>query len=215
MIDGAVFRSFLAAYNGAVFPAHVVFYALGIGAAVLVFVRPGKWSDIFAKGSLAFLWAWLGYVYMVKFYTTINSAGYVWGALFLLQAVFFAVEIFWPKIQFRPYFHPKLGHAGAAVAGWAFLGYPVTALIFKHGWPELALFGCATPVTIYTCGVLLFTFDRKPRWRFTFIPFLWSVVGGFGPAVQWRYYEDYALVVAGALLLVVWIWASYEYKKKK
>jgi len=215
MISAEVFRSFLADFNRAVFPAHVVFYAVAIGAAVLVFTRPGRWADVAANGVLAILWAWLGILYMITFYARINSAGYTWGALFLLQAAFFAVEVFWPKIQFRPYTHAKLGHVGATVAGWSFVGYPITALLMKHGWPELALFGCATPIAIYTCGMLLFTFDRKPRWRFTFIPFLWAVVGGLGPAVQWRYYEDYALFVAGVILLVAWIWASHKYKKKK
>jgi hypothetical protein len=215
MISPEVFTSFLAEFNRASFPAHVVLYVLAIGAAFLVFARPGKRSDMVAKGVLAAFWAWLGVFYMILFYTRINSAGYAWGALFLLQAVFFAVEVFWPKIEFRPYVHPKLGHVGATVAGWSLVGYPITALLLKHGWPELALFGCATPITIYTCGMLLFTFDRKPRWRFTFIPFLWAVVGGLGPAVQWRYFEDYALFIAGVVLLSAWIWASYKYKKKK
>jgi hypothetical protein len=215
MINADVFTSFLAEFNRAVFPAHIFLYLVAIGAALLVFSRPGKWSDVAAKATLAVFWAWLGVFYMIMFYSRINSAGYAWGALFLLQAVFFGVEIFWPKIQFRPYVHPKLGHVGATVAGWSLLGYPVTALILKHGWPRLALFGCATPIAIFTCGMLLFTFDRKPRWRFTFIPFLWSVVGGLGPAVQWRYYEDYALFVAGLILLGAWIWASNKYKKKK
>jgi hypothetical protein len=215
MISPEVFTSFLAEFNRAVFPSHVAFYLLAIGAAFLVFARPGKRSDIIAKAVLAAFWTWLGIVYMILFYTRINSAGYAWGALFVLQAVFFVVDIFWPKAEFKPYAHPKLGHVGAAVAGWALVGYPITALIFKHGWPELALFGCATPITIYTCGLLLFTFDCKPRWRFTFIPFLWSLVGGLGPAVQWRYYEDYTLFAAGAILLGAWIWASYKYKKKK
>jgi hypothetical protein len=215
MIDAETFRSFLAEFNRGVFPTHILWYGLGVGASFLVLARPGKWADVAAKGVLALLWAWLGLVYMIVYYTRINSAGYVWGALFLLQAVFFAVEIFWPKIQFSPTARPRLGHLAAAVAGWAFVGYPITALIFGHGWPELALFGCATPVALYTCGMLLFTFDRRPRWRFLFIPFLWSVVGGLGPAAQWQYYEDYALFGAGIILLIVWFSASQKYKKKK
>jgi hypothetical protein len=215
MITAEAFRSFLADFNRAVFPTHILWYVLGAGAAFLVLARPGKWSDVAAKAVLTVLWAWLGVFYMLVFYTKTNSAAYTWAALFLLQAVFFAVEIFWPKIQFVPSAHPKLGHLGAAVAGWSFVGYPITALILGHGWPELALFGCAAPIAIYTCGLLLLTFDRKPRWRFTFIPFLWAVVGGLGPAVQWGYYEDYALFLAGLIMLIAWIWASNKYKKKQ
>ncbi|HUU55820.1 MAG TPA: DUF6064 family protein, partial [bacterium] len=156
MISAEVFRSFLADFNRAVFPTHILWYVLGVGAAFLILARPGKWSNVAAKAVLAVLWAWLGIFYMFVFYARVNSAAYTWGALFLLQAAFFAVEIFWPKIQFLPSSHPKLGHLGAAVAGWSFVGYPITALIFGRGWPELALFGCATPIAIYTCGLLLF-----------------------------------------------------------
>ncbi len=215
MISGDLFRAFLANYNSAVFPAHILLYALGIGAAAFVLSRPGKWGDVAAKGVLAFLWIWLGVFYMFIFYGRVNSAGYTWGTLFILQGLFFAADIVYPKTHFRPYAHPNLGHLGAAVAGWAFVGYPITALIVGRRWPELALFGCATPIVIYTCGMLLFTFDRKPRWRFTFIPFLWTVVGGLGAAVEWRYYEDYALFLAGVVLVASWAWAARKYKAKK
>lgn len=216
MISEEVFRGFIAEFNRSVFPAQILMYVVGLGAAFLAIARrPQKWAKIAVKGSLAFLWAWVGVFYMLLFYTKINSAGYVWGALFLLQAVFFAVEIFYPKIEFDPASNPQLGRIGSSIAGWAFLMYPISALIVGHGWPEMALFGCATPVVLFTCGMLMFTFDRRPRWRFTFIPFLWAVVGGLGPAVQWRYYEDYALFVAGVVLLIAWIWASNKYKKPK
>ncbi len=230
MISREVYANFLAGYNQAVFPVHVFFYAVGIAAAVFVFARPGKWADVAVKGVLALLWAWLGVFYMLVHYTRVNSAGYTWGVLFLLQAAFFAAEALLPRefrwdvkifqvemggIEFRPYAHPYLGHLGAAVAGWAFVGYPVSALLLHNRWPQFALFGAATPVVIYTCGLLLFTFNSRPRWRFNFIPFLWSVVGGLGAAAQWKYYEDYGLFVAGLILLGAWFWASNKYKPAK
>jgi len=236
MIPAEVYASFLAGYNQAVFPIHALFYALGIGAVLLVFVKPGRLADAVAKAVLAVFWAWLGVVYFWTHYGSINSAGYTWGVIFVLQAVLFAVEIpfaeervIWsPRIfkwepfkiilggiQFRPFKQPALGHIGAAVAGWAFIGYPVSALLLHRAWPELALFGAATPVVIYTLGLLLFTFHDVPKWRAAFFPFLWSLVGGLGAATEWRYYEDYALFIAGIVFLGYWIWANNKYKAHK
>jgi hypothetical protein len=214
MLDPGAFRAFVESYNRAVFPAQLFFYLLGIGAAVLVFVRPGKWADVAVKAVLGAFWAWLGAVYFFIHYSQINSAGYTLGVIALGQAVYFLVDVFHRRTTFYAYTHPNLGHAGAAVAGLAFIGYPAAALLLGHGWPALQLFGMAQ-VGIYTCGMLLFTFDRKPKWRFTFIPVLLAFIGGLGPAAQLRYYEDYAYSAAGVVLLGAWMWASSKYKEKK
>jgi len=229
-MDAESYRLFVSGFNRAVFPVHILCYVLGIGAAALVFVDAGRRADIVAKATLAVLWGWLGVFYMLGHYSRVASAGYTWGVLFLVQAAFFAGEAFFARyvaldlklfridaggITFRPYTHPTLGHVGAAVAGWAFVGYPVSALLLGRRWPALALFGAAPPIAIYTCGVLLFTFNAKPRWRFCFIPFLWALVGGFAGATEWHYYEDYASVAAAAVLLGAWVWAANKYKPAK
>lgn len=214
MLSAETFQQFLAAYNRAVFPAHVAFYLVGIAAAILVFVRPGKWGDIAAKAALAFLWTWVGVFYFFVYYGRVNSAGYTLGVISLLQALWFLIDVFHNKTVYRPAQHPKLGYLGAALIGWALILYPVMALIMGHGWPNLQLAGIAQ-LGIYTCGLLMFTLDRKPKWRFTFFPALFAFVLGLGPATQWRYYEDYAYFAAGMILIFAWMWAANKYKEKK
>jgi hypothetical protein len=214
MLNAQVFQQFLAAYNHGVFPAHVGFYLIGLAAAAYVFIRPGKWGDIAAKGALAILWTWVGVFYFFIHYGRVNSAGYTLGVISLLQALYFLIDIFHNKTVYRPANHPKLGYLGAGLAGWAFVGYPVTALILGRGWPDLQLAGIAQ-LGIFTCGMLMFTLDRKPKWRFTFFPVLFAFVLGLGPATQWRYFEDYTYFAAGIVLLFAWMWASNKYKEKK
>ena len=214
MLSADVFAAFVTSYNRAVFPAQVLFYAVGLGVAAFVFLRPGKWADVAAKGGLAFLWAFVGVFNQITFYGRVNSAGYVAGAIFLLQALYYIIDIFHNQTTLKPYHHPYLGHIGAAIAGWAFIGYPITALILGRPFAGVEFFG-ATQLGIFTCGMVLFTFDRKPKWRFTLIPFLYACIAGVGGATQWRRYEDYAFFAAGVVLLVVWMWASNRYKEKK
>lgn len=230
MVTAQDYGSFISHYNLSVFPIHIAAYVVAVVVATWVFVRPGAWGDVAAKGGLAVLWAWLGVVYMLRHYTRFTSAGFTWGTLFLIQAGFFGLEAFFPRyvaldcklfqlnaggIYFRPFVHRPLAYAGAALVIWALIFYPVTGLALKHKWPALAVFGAAAPVGIYTCGILLWTFNDKPRWRFCFVPFLWALVAGFAAVKEWAYKEDWALVAAAFVLMAGWVWAANRYKPKR
>jgi hypothetical protein len=83
---------------------------------------------------------------------------------------------------------------------YALVVYPLIGLFGPHPYPATPLFGVAPyPTVIFTLALLLLS---NARWRLVFIPLLWSAVGG-SAAVLLAVPQDYRLILAGALLLIL------------
>jgi hypothetical protein len=189
------FLDVMARYNDAVWPAQIVFYVL---AALLIYwaVRSSGGTDRWISVVLAFFWAWMGIVYHWVFFTDINPAARLFGGLFVIQALAFAVAAARASLSFR--FAPDAyGIVGALLIGYALLVYPMLGALAGHGFPVGPTFGLPCPTTIVTFGLLLWAAGRVPWWLVV-IPALWSLVGG-SAAFQFGIPEDYGLVVAGVV----------------
>jgi hypothetical protein len=83
---------------------------------------------------------------------------------------------------------------------YALVVHPLIGLFGPHPYPATPLFGVAPcPTVIFTLALLLLS---NARWRLVFIPLLWSAVGG-SAAVLLAVPQDYGLILAGALLLIL------------
>ena len=185
-----VFRS----YNLAVWPAQIVLNLLALLAIFFSF-RKNRYSDRINTGTLGFLWLWIGIVYHLMHFTAINKAAYIFGVLFILQAlVFLYAGIFRDLLSFR-YKGDVYGVTGALFILYALLIYPLLGHYLGHSYPESPTFGLPCPTTIFTFGLLLWTDKKVPKYLLI-IPFLWSAVG-FSAAVNLRVYEDFGLLIAG------------------
>lgn len=73
-------------YNLSLWPVQAALnlIALAICALILAGVRK---NGVYINVMLSFLWLWTGTVYHIIFFTSINGAAYVFGGLFLLQAL--------------------------------------------------------------------------------------------------------------------------------
>jgi hypothetical protein len=80
------FLNIFAQYNLAVFPLQIVFIILGIVALGLV-IKKSQLSDRIIALILSFFWFWMGLVYHILFFSTINPLAYVFGMLFIVEAV--------------------------------------------------------------------------------------------------------------------------------
>ena len=181
-------------YNTAVFPMPVIFYLIGI-AAIYFAVNKYIWSDKIITIILALLWLWMGIVYHLIFFTTINKAAYLFGALYIIQGVLLAYFTFLNnRLSFN--FHPDIyGLTGSALIVFAMIIYPVIGYFSGHVYPSSPTFGLPCPTTIFTLGLLLWT-DKKCPPIILVIPFLWSILG-FSAAVSLGVYEDIGLLIAG------------------
>jgi hypothetical protein len=145
----------------------------------------------------------MGVVYHWLFFTAINPAAWLFGALFLAQAlVFVGAGVVGDRLRYR-FRLDAFGWTGAVFLGYALLLYPLLGVIAGHPYPDGPTFGLPCPTTIATFGILLWASRRVPLWVLA-IPLLWSLVGT-SAAFQFGIPEDYGLLVAGLLgtILVV------------
>jgi len=177
------------AYNDAVWPLQ------------FVFVR-GRSENArrFTAAVLAFFWLWMGVVYHLLFFKTINPLATAFGILFIAQAIL---------IGWRGVVRPSISYAPDsrwnAVAGWllaiyALVGYPLIAYAAGQRYPALPTFGLPCPTTIFTIALLLWMPRTSPR-ALLIIPIVWSVLG-LSAATTLGIREDFGLTVAGALAIV-------------
>lgn len=187
-------------YNIAIWPAQWVLLAMGVACAFLVFrTAPMAKRSVFLFLSL--LWLWMGVVYHLSFFSHINTAAFVFGVLFIVEAIalFIAGVIHEPEVT-----SPARGWqraTGMILIIYALLVYPLLGFLIGHSYPEGPTFGVPCPTTIFTFGVLLLLRVRIPGWA-AVIPLLWSLVG-LSAAIQLAMPEDYGLVVAGILYALV------------
>lgn len=185
-------------YNEAVFPAQILLLLLALSIIYLV-IRPtpnaGKWIS----GMLAFFWLWMGIVYHLIFFTTINKAAFLFGAVFVVQGFLFLLfGVFKNRLSFR--FQSDIyGWTGVILIVFALLIYPLLGYAFDHIYPTSPTFGLPCPTTIFTFGVLLMTTKKCPV-GILIIPFLWSIVG-FSAAFHFGIIEDTGLLIAGLMTI--------------
>ena len=70
-----VFRN----YNQSIFPLQIFFYLLAV-TIIFCSVKRIAGADKIVNSILTFLWLWMGIVYHLLFFTTINKAAYLFGS---------------------------------------------------------------------------------------------------------------------------------------
>ena len=190
------FLQVFAEYNRAVWPLQLVFY-VGAGLTLLLAVRKRLSSDRIISGALALLWLWMGAVYHLTFFATINKAAVAFGALFILQAfLFFTSGVLNSSLTFR--IRAGLdGFCGAALFAYSLIFYPVLGHLLGHEYPAAPTFGLPCPTTIFTFGMLLCAEGKVPT-RLTLIPLGWSVIGTTA-VLYLGMTEDFGLLAAGVI----------------
>lgn len=190
-------------YNLAVWPMQVVIYLLAAAALVFALKHTGL-SDRLITLILAGFWLWIGVVYHLTFFTSINGAAYLFGGLFIAQSVLFLVAGFWrAEIHFR--LHLSLyALVGAFFILYGLLIYPIWGYFLGHIYPASPTFGLPCPTTIFTFGLLLWTEPRFPKYLLV-IPVIWSIIGFFA-AINLGVLEDVMLLIAGlvATMLILY-----------
>jgi uncharacterized protein DUF6064 len=183
-------------YNDAVWPAQWLFNALGAGAVIVALRRPPAGGRALLL-VLAGLWIWMGVVYHLLFFASINRAAIAFGVLFVVEGVLLLrLGIAQPELRFRPRRDTR-GVAGAMLVSYAMVFYPILGFVLGRRYPAMPTFGLPCPTTIFTFGLLLWADGRVPT-RVIVIPALWSLLG-FTAALSLGITEDLGLLVAGAV----------------
>lgn len=185
-------------YNTAVWPMQLVFYSLAL-STVYTACNKSKRSSKIASGILSFYWIWMGLVYHILFFSTINPIAKLFGIFFVMQGLFFLFEgVIRNRLQFS--FESTLRKIlGLCFMFFGTVIYPILGYFLGHVYPSSPTFGLPCPTTIFTFGLLLLT---KPSRYIVFIPFIWSIIG-FTAALKLEVYEDISLLIAGVISSVV------------
>lgn len=191
-------------YNQAIWPMHILVYLLGI-AAIFFAVKQTQYTNQIISIVLAFFWAWIGIVYHLVYFSTINGAAIGFGALFIVQAILWLIfGVFLPKLSFQLEIN-SYSIVGVALIIYAMLIYPIIGTLLGHGYPRSPSFGVAPcPTAIFTFGLLLWTNTKLPK-VVLLIPLLWSVLG-FWAAFSLGIREDIGLLLAGVLSVALLFW---------
>lgn len=193
-------------YNNAVWPASILAYGLGLIALIAVLWPKSFWSRVTAS-IVAMMWAWTGVAYHGIFFSTINGAAYLFGAIFVAQAFLF---IYFGALNDRLQFSETQGLR--AVMGWAFVGYamiayPLIGIAAGHAYDTLPQFGITPcPVTLFTFGILLFAKPPLP-WVLLVIPVIWSLIGGTA-AILLAVPQDWLLLASGVITAVLLVFSK-------
>ena len=193
------FLDVFASYNAAVWPAQIVAYLIGL-ALVILLLRRSPASDRIIGAGLAIVWLWTGVVYHGLFFSSINKAAWLFGALFVLQgAIFVYVAAIRRAIQFG-YPGGSMAWLGSALVAYATIMYPLLGLWTGERYPAVPTFGITPcPLTIFTLGLLLLTVAPVPR-AVLVIPLVWSLIGG-SAAFALGIAQDWLLLVSGVAVV--------------
>jgi hypothetical protein len=189
------FMNVFKVYNQSIWPMQIVFYLLGF--LVLLFLKKNKKSpNKIVVGILSFYWLWIGFFYHLVNFSSINKMAYVFGPLFILEAlIMLYAGLIKEYISFSFNFD-RYSIIGSIFIIYSMVIYPLIGYFLGHGYPFSPGFGVAPcPTAIFTFGVLLFANKIITR-HLIWIPLIWSIIGTFA-AVNLDIKEDYGLLVAG------------------
>jgi len=191
-----------ARYNESVWPMQVALTAAALVSVALLF-SSRVWASRVISFLMALLWAWMAVAYHFAFFSSINPAAWLFGAVFLLGSLAFAwFGVVRTDLIFRPVLGVR-GIAGATLIVFALILYPAIGYLVGHRYPSAPTFGLPCPTTIFTLGLLLFAAHPMPRWVLI-VPILWAAVGSLA-AFQLGVLEDLALLVAGVVAIVLMV----------
>jgi hypothetical protein len=186
--------SSLAQYNRALWPLPVLALLLSLGAIVLT-LRPVRWSGPAIGVLLAAAWLWTGIGYHFLHFARLDFAAPIYGAAFVVQGLLLVWAVLRGRLAFRR--HAGLfGWIGLALAIVA-VAWPLVDWLAGQRWQAGRVAGLApAPTTVLTFGLLLLAKGRTPLYL-AIIPLLWTLVAG---ATAWilSIPQDLALPVVGA-----------------
>jgi hypothetical protein len=188
------FLTIFARYNLTIFPLQIIFIIIGI-AALWFTIKKSQISDRIILLILIFFWFWMGIVYHILFFSSINPLAFVFGVLFVIEAgllIYFGVI---KKLVGFSLTQDRYTLIGLVFIVYALVIYPIIGTVAGHGYPRLPTFGLPCPTTIFTFGLFLMA-DKKFPLPLLVIPLLWSMIGFFA-ALSLGITEDYMLLVAG------------------
>jgi hypothetical protein len=194
------FFGVFAAYNQRFVLVAVVFWLVTLLSVVAAWRDSRCWSRRLGA-LLAVMWLWNAVGYHALLFSAINSAAWLFAALFTLQAALFAVATARGRVDYFGAIGAR-SVIGAGLVAYA-LVYPALAFASGHPYPEVPTFGVPCPTAILTIGLLVSAGGRPPL-TLSIVPIVWAFIGG-SAALLFGVVPDYVLLATGVMLFTILI----------
>lgn len=187
-------------YNQSIWPVQVLFYFLALTALIAIW-KNHKNSSRLALFIVSFFWIWMGLVYHLIYFSSINQAASIFGVAFIVQGLLFLYfGVIRKSIQLKASLRLS-GVVAVIFFTYSLIIYPLLGVFTGHVYPRAPTFGVPCPTTIFTFGLLLYSINRIP-WVLVLVPLLWTIIG-FSAAVNLSMKEDIGLVISGGIFLII------------
>lgn len=186
-------------YNAAVFPAQailLVLVLLAVGISV-----SGRTITRVIGLFLGLLWIWIGAVYHIAFFSSINPIATAFGALFILEGGLILFATVQGTLSFRRSPSTSQHFLGYLLIFFGLLVYPLISYLTEGSVSRIISVGLPCPSLIVTFGFFLLAAGRVPP-ILLIIPSLWAVIGT-SAAVNFGVYQDFMLIISAALCDII------------
>jgi hypothetical protein len=206
LISKDEFWGVMEAYGAGIMPVQIVFYIAAILIVGWYFFKPGRTQTLIAKLYLAMSFTWTGIMFYFVLARDMAGDSYgntVFGAIFILVAVLFAVDLFRGRMQFSPS-GVKWQQYVTLVFLVLVLCYPMFGLALGHRFPGLIMPG-TFPCPTTALALLLLTTALPRVDKLIYILLLICAIP-FTPFVQIARYgvlEDAILFSSGVYSLIL------------
>jgi hypothetical protein len=211
MISAEAWWSIIEAYGARIWPAQAVFYIVAILLTGWLLLKPGQFQNWIIKLYLSIAFAWNGIVFfliLAKDITGDSYGNYLFGSIFIIVSVLFALDLFRQKMQFSL---PAAGwHKYATLVLMLLVFcYPLFGIAFGHHFPSLIIPGTfPCPTTAFGLIMLTTALPRVNKIAYILL-LLWAIP--FPPFIQipkYGVYEDAIMFISGiySLILLLRYW---------
>jgi hypothetical protein len=211
MISAEAWWSIIEAYGARIWPAQAVFYIVAILLTGWLLLKPGQFQNWIIKLYLSIAFAWNGIVFfliLAKDITGDSYGNYLFGSIFIIVSVLFALDLFRQKMQFSL---PAAGwHKYATLVLMLLVFcYPLFGIAFGHHFLSLIIPGTfPCPTTAFGLIMLTTALPRVNKIAYILL-LLWAIP--FPPFIQipkYGVYEDSIMFISGiySLILLLRYW---------
>jgi hypothetical protein len=211
LVTRETFWDIMGAYGARIWPVQIIFYAAAILLVGWLLVKPGRLQSQLVKLFLSIAFAWnaiMFYMVLAAGMAGGSHGNYFFGALFVLVAVLFAVDLFKQRMQFSL---PATGWRKGTtllLAGLVFC-YPVFGKLGGHALTSLIVPGTFPCPTIALALLLLtIALPRVDKVAYSLLIFCGVPFTPFFQIARYGVYEDLILLAVGiySLVLLVRYW---------
>jgi len=189
-------------YNAALWPAHLLAAVAGL-VILACMLREGRgWRA--ACALLGACWLWVGWVFLLDRYATINWAAAWFAGLFVVQAILLVLA--GAAGGSSGEMSRSRGAAAITLLVFALAVYPSIGIAVGRPWTQAEVFAMAPdPTALGTLGFALLAPTAGRRWLLLAIPLLWCAISG---ATLWTMEAPEAPVLPAAGLVALIVAAS-------